>query len=434
MTVFYIFLILNNATAFAAPIRIDLSQAIARAMEFNGEIAAERATVLQAEADLDRVGGEFGPKIEILAGVGPNFRASGDAVSGSEDKGTWGRTLVGAFSVAQPLYSFGRKSNYRQAAVLGKQVKIAGVKVKEQDVRLQVKEAYYGYLAAKSLYDYIQEGRADLEKAKAGKTPSKKEQLRMDVFMSQIDSKEAELKKNILLAQEALQVRLGALENEIVLPKEDWIDASERKLNALEYYLNLAQGERGEFQQLRQGILAKRRLAAAEYGAFFPVLAVLAKYDFADTNVRNTQTSPYAYDPYNRDAWTLGLGLKWDLQWGLPQAKAAKLSAEAEELEAKQSFAERGILLEVKRAFWDLEEANTRLNATTAANRASKKLLSQELMAYGSGLGGKVEDIATAYAARAEAVKGYYEAIYQQHLAWARLSHAVGQEVDPLLQ
>ena len=91
-------------------------------------------------------------------------------------------------------------------------------------------------------------------------------------------------------------------------------------------------------------------------------------------------------------------------------------------------------MLEVKRAYWDLEEANTRLNATTAANRASKKLLSQELMAYGSGLGGKVEDIATAYGARAEAVKGYYEAIYQQHLAWARLSHAVGQEVDPLLR
>lgn len=429
-----LFFLVPDASATA--IKLSLQEAISHALSQNAELAAERTTVAQASADRDRVAGEFGPHIEALAGVGPNYAATGDVLYGSTNHSKWGRTFLGNISVTQPLYSFGRRASYERAAEAGTKVKESGVRLKEDEVRFQVKEAYYGYLAAKSLIDFIHDARADLDRAIKDRTKlNKKEGYRLDLFLAQVDAKEAELKKAVLLAEEALQLRIGAAANETFLPREEWIDTNERELKSLDSYLELARKQRGEFMQLRQGISAKHELATAEHKALFPVFAFLTKYEFADTNVRTKQISPFAYDPYNHDSLEVGVGLKWDLQWGLPQAKAAKLNAEAEELEAKSIFADRGILTEVKRAYWELEEANARLTAATTANRTTKKWLSSELMVQGSGLGnGKTDDLTAAYGARGEAVKSYYEAIYEQQLAWARLSKAAGIELDPLLR
>lgn len=431
---FFLLLFLEIA-AHAEVQRLTLAQALNLGLENNGEVLAERAQVRQAQADYSRVGGEFGPKVEALAGFGPNTGATGNPLSGETNKDVVGRTLLGNITVTQPIYSFGRAANYRAAATSGIKVKEAQVRLKEDELRVQIKEAYYGYLFAKSMEDFIQEGRQDLDRVLKDKSKlSKKDNYKLDIFLAQVDAKEAEVKKNVKLALEGLNLRIG-IKSENIAPKENWLDMTERKLEKIEFYENIATENRGEFAQLREGILAKSKLASAERGAYLPIFAALAKYDFADTNVRAKQTSPFANDPFNRSDFVVGLGLKWEFQWGLPQAKAGKLTAEVEELEAKASFADRGILTQVKKAFWEVEEANTKLTAAMQANKASKKWLSGELMVLGTGLGSaKLEELAVAYLARAEATKSFYQAIFEQQMAWARLSQAVGKELDASLR
>ena len=121
-----------------------------------------------------------------------------------------------------------------------------------------------------------------------------------------------------------------------------------------------------------------------------------------------------------------------DFQWGLQEAKAAKYFAEAEELEFKQQFAQKGIEADVRRAYLEVEEAEAKLKAATEAYKTGKKWLTGELIGFGSGLGTS-QGLVEAYTAKADTTRTYYEAVYRHHMAWAGLSKAVGREVDPIL-
>lgn len=411
-----------------------MKEALDRASNQNQELAAQRLQIKQAEQDIRRVGGEFGPRLEALAGIGPITKATGNATNSVEDKSSFGRMLLGKLSLTQPLYTWGRKDNYYNAATAGVHVKEAEAAGKAEEVRFQVKEAYHGFQLANSLRDFIEGGKAELEKALEKKSKNKKEtkdDYRLEIFLSEVQSREAEVKKYFELAKEGLALRVGA-ERGAIEAKDAWLIPEKREKQGVDYYVSLARGDRAEFRQLSEGIFAKRSLAKAEKKALLPTLVFLASYELADTNVRTHQPGVFAYDPYNKEIWTLGVGLKLDFQWSLQDAKASKLRAEAEELEAKEVFAKRGIETEVRKAYLELEEAETRLEAAKAAYATGKKWLTGEVMRYSSGLGG-AQGLVDAYGARAETTKTYFEAVYRHHMAWAALSKAVGREVDPIL-
>ncbi len=427
--------LLMATSAECAPTRVSLKEAIVHGLMSNAELRAQRFQERQAQSDERLVYGEFGPKIDGLAAVAPIPGATGNSASSSSDMGAWGRMAIAKLQFTQAIYTWGRKSDYVAAAEKGILVKQGDSQKKEVDVRYDIKEAYYGCLYAHSLLDFIIDGKKDLQKAfeenNTKKHSSKKENYRLEIFLKQIDEREAEVRKSYSLAHAGLALRSGW--NEDVAPVEDWISAKEHTLEPVNYYVSQARVNRVEFSQLNNGISAKRSLARAEKRGLLPVLGFGMNYDAAKTNVRPSQPGPYAYDPYNHWSISVGLGLKLDFAWDIQMAKAEKYEAEAEELEAKGTYAEQGIALEVRKAYWEVEEAEKRLKAAGDAYKLGKKWLSGETISYSAGLG-KVQDLVEAYGGRAETVKNYYEAIFKQHLAWAALSKAVGRELETNLQ
>ena len=416
--------------------KIGLKEAILLAHSGNGELKSQQIQMGQAAEDLNRVYGEFGPKVEALVGIGPTTKITGNLASSEENKNSLGRMILGKISVVQPLITWGRKSSYTAAAQAGIAVKQAELDAKAEDITYQVKEAYYGYQYANSLLDFVSSGRADFEKSnedrKKKKQTAAKENYKLDILLRKVEEKEAEIKKGLELAKEGFALRVGRERNS-VMPKDEWLILEPREKKSIDFYVKTARENRSEFKQLREGILAKKSLAMAEKKADLPVLGLFGSYEMADTNNRTHQPGYFAYDPYNRDAWAFGVGFKWDFQWGLQAAKSAKFRLEASELEEKQAYANRGIESDVHRAFLEVEEAETKYKAAYEAYKTGKKWLTGELMAYGSGLGA-VDGLVEAYGARADTVKAYFEAIYQLDLAWAGLSKAVGKEIDPLLE
>jgi outer membrane protein len=426
------FLTLFLAT-FCAAEPLTLSTALKIAETQNKEIQAQGFQVTQSNQDIRRVHGEFGPKFEAMAGVGPITRATGNYLGSTTDNDHWGRIFLGKFTLTQPLYTFGRKSSYLQAAEAGVAVEQGELSVKISEVRYQVKEAYYGFQLANSFRDFIEGGKTELQKAleKRKRNSESKESYKMEIFLAEVESREAEVLKYFQLAKDGLALRVGIGRDQLEI-KDLWIIPQERKLESLEKYLGLAKENRGEFQQLKNGIQAKLRLASAEKKALLPVMVALASYEFADTNIRPEQQSVFAYDPYNKDSLALGVGLKLDFQWSLAQAKAGKYAAEALELEAKQSYADQGIETEVRKAYLEVQEAESRLSAAKKGYGTGKKWLTKEIIGFSSGLSGS-GGLAEAYGARAETTKSYYEAVHRHHMAWAALSKAVGKEVDPAI-
>lgn|GEM_PF-5264409 len=428
-------LCLGPVSGFAAVEKLSLREAIDRALDRNGELRSQRLQIEQAADEIGRARGEFGPRIEAVLGIGPITKAEGNATFVREDTGIWGRTVFGKISLLQPLYTWGRKGNYENAARAGMHVKKAESELKENQLRFEVKEAFYGYQMANSFRDFIAGGKAELEKAiekrKTKKNESVKDGLRLEIFLHEVESREAEVNKYVELAREGLSLRLGANRGQ-VLPREEWLLPEPREKKAPEYYVDQAQQGRPEFRQLAEGIFAKRSLAKAEQKALFPILGFMASYEAAETNVRTAQPGVFSYDPYNHKTTSAGIGLKWDFQWELQQSKAAKFRAEAEELELKEDYARQGIETEVRKAYLELVEAEARLKAATEGYKAGKKWLTGEAIGFASGLG-TAQGVVEAYAARAETTKGYFESLYRYQMAWATLSRAVGVEVDPLL-
>jgi outer membrane protein len=426
---------LISLTAFAQTQDVGLQDALDRAARENSSLRSQRFQEIQSTADIRRVEGEFGPHIEMLAGAAPITKATGNTIDSVEDKGTIGRIFVGKFSVTQPLYTWGRRANYMSAAEAGVRVKQEESRQKENDLRYEVKEAYFGFQLANSLQDFIAGGKSELTKAIAERKNKKntvaKEGYRLQIFLHDVEGREAEVAKYFQLAQEGFALRIGAQRGAVV-PKEKWLIPMKREKKPVEEYIAAASKERPEFKQLSEGILAKRNLAKAELKGRYPILAALASYDLANTNVRTVQLGPFAYDPYNRSQVTLGIGFKLDFQWGLQEAKGAKFAAEADELEAKEIYARDGIATEVRKAYLELEEAEKRLTAATEAYKVGKQWLTGEAIGYGSGLG-DTKSLVEAYGARAETAKSYFDAVYHHHLAWANLSKAVGTEVDPAI-
>lgn len=420
---------------FAKAEKVDLPSAINRALSANMELRAQRFQEKQSAQDIRRVSGEFGPRFEAMVGVGPITKADGNSDYSVEDKRSLGRIWLGKFSLTQPIYTWGRKSNYLNAARAGLHVKEAETELAEDLLRFQVKEAYYGFQYANSLMDFISGGKAELEKTltqrKNKKKDSAKEDFRLGIFLSEVKSREAEVQKHLELAKEGFALRLGAA-RESVTPADEWLLPAKRERKPAEHYVRLALNNRPEFRQLGEGIFAKRNLARAEYKGMLPIIALMASYEMADTNIRPHQPGVFAYDPYNRETWTLGVGFKLDFQWELQDAKVTRLRAEVEELQAKEDYAKQGIEADVRKAYLELEEAEKRLEAATEAYKTGKQWLTGEAIGYGSGLGG-AQGLVEAYGARAETAKNYFEAVFRHHMAWASLSRSVGSEVDPLL-
>ena len=159
----------------------------------------------------------------------------------------------------------------------------------------------------------------------------------------------------------------------------------------------------------------------------------MGKYTFARTNVRQKQTSTFAYAPYNGYNLIFGVGFKWDFDFGVSSAKGAKLESEAMELVETKLYADDGLALLVKKAWLQVRSSQETLEASEEALTTGKKWLRSVVSQTSLGLADSKE-IADAYEARASTLKNYYEAIFNHHMAWAQLSLEVGREVDPILE
>lgn len=397
----------------------------------NAEISRWR--VKAAELELARVNGEFGPRIKARAGAGPITGATGDALSSQEDRDEIGLALLSSFEFTWPVYFWGRKSTVRTAARAGQVVKEMEGRETESQLVYEIKEAFYGFLFAKSMVDFVEGHRSklvDILEDMKTKKKNKSEIYQMQVLLSQVDSKMAEAKAGLQIAEMGLAVRTGhQLEDKLVL-KDKWLQANLRERKPLAFYLDQFKGHHPKLKMIDAGIQAKSALAKSEELAQWPVLAVLAKYDYSSSSVRADQQSIFAYDPFNQNQFILGFGLEWDFQFGLHSSKRDKFLAEKNVLLAQQSLAKGGLAALVKKSWIELEKAEAQLNALRKAHKAAKKLWGRSAMSWAAGLATS-KKISEAFTTRALVAKDYYQAIHSYELAWASLSQVVGKEVDP---
>ena len=427
-----------SSIAFADQNIVSLKDAIAKALKNNLEIKTEGYKSSIAATDLTLIKGELLPKINATAGVGPINGKKGNYAF-YQDQNTWGAEWVGSIEAKIPLFVWGRVDDLKRAAQLNTELNKLDVIKKQNEIISKLKVAYYGWQYALSLLDFVSETQKDLDqavKALEDKKGKKEDLLRLEVFKYQVDEKKLEIEKNIKLAQMGVSFYLGEelkIDSKSVIENErSWIELDSRELKSFGYYLDLMNKVTPDLQKVELGIEAKSNLLMNEKKSARPTFGALIKYDYAQTNQRTVQNNPFIYDPYNHSSIAAGVGLTWDIDFGVGQSKQDKLVLEIAELKSKELYAKEGLKVLLNKSYIEVQDAEARSLSLKKAYKSAKKWLTNIETSVGLGLT-PAKDIIDAYTTRALVFKDYYESLYQYQVAWAHLSEATGQEVDPLL-
>lgn len=437
MSVFSMALLAEETTN--PPRVITLKEAIELALKNNLEIKAESFKAPIAATDLTLIRGELFPKISASAGVGPINGKKGSPAS-YQDTSTWGAEWIASIEAKIPLYVWGRGEDLKHAARLNTEINQLDVTKKQNEIIYKLKEAYYGHQYALSLLDFVSETQKDLEQAITAledkKNGKKEDVLRLEVFKYQVQEKKIEIEKTVNLAKMGVAFYLGEnfkLEQGTRFQNErEWIEMDQRDLREFNYYLERMQSHFPDILKVGKGILAKSDLLLSEKKSERPYFGALVKYDYAYTNQRTAQKNPFIYDAYNHSSVALGVGLTWDIDFGVKQSKIDKLVLEIAELKSKELYANEGLKVLLRKSYLEVQEAKDRSDALKNAYKSAKKWLTNIGASVSLGLT-PAKDIVDAYTTRALVYKDYYESLYRYHMAWANLSSATGVEVDPLL-
>ncbi len=430
-----------HAEEVATPARVvSLKDAINLALKNNLEIKTTGFQSEIAKTDLTLIKGELFPKISSTVGVGPINGKKGN-YAGFVDQSTWGAEWIGSIEAKIPLFVWGRGNDLSKAANLNIEINKLDQTKKQNEIILKLKEAYYGWQYAMSLMDFVSDTHKDLESAvkalEDNKKGKKEDLLRLEVFKYQVEEKKIEIAKSVKLAQMGVAFYIGETlmldPANAVANERQWIEMDPRELKEFAYYLDLMNRSTPDLLKVGYGIEAKSSLLTSEQKATRPVFGALLKYDYAQTNQRTAQNNPFIYDTYNHSSVAAGVGLTWDIDFGVGKSKQDKLVLEIAELKSKQLFAEEGLKVLLNKSYMEVEEAQMRAETLKKAYKSAKKWLTNIETSVGLGLT-PAKDIIDAYTTRALVFKDYYESLYRYQMSWAHLSEAAGVEVDPLLK
>ncbi len=436
--------------AAEAPL-LTLPQLIDLALKFSPEVKASQSAVDYAKARKDEAHGYLYPQVDATAigSVVPNsdapfFKRVGagnhpvlffpDAADQLHGVNVFGRLDV---TVVQPLYTFGKIKFRERAADSYVKVKEAGVDSKRGEIIARLSEAYYGKILADQGKDAVKEARTYIRDIKdriqrllsvGSGTVKETDRYRIAAYEGGVEKFAAEAEEGSKLAYQALKGMVGyGPGQDFQIPAE--LPAPEPLRQDLDYYVRQALELRPEFTQLKEGLRARQLLVDAaradRYPSFFvAVMAALAGAPGRDRITGNFR-DPAIVDYFNTAYVAPFVGIKWNFDFGIAQAKIRAAQAELEQLKHTEKAALMGIPLEVAKYYAKVQENARGAKGLETAYVNSRRWLVTAFSNFDLGLG-QLSDIFQAIERYGKFRGDYLMSLYEYNVARAKLDQATG--------
>lgn len=438
----------GGVLAAEAPV-MTLPQLVDLALKYSPEVKASQSEVDYARARKDEAHGYLYPQLEATAigSVVPNSRApyfkelNGSKVLFYPDPADQlhGVNVFGRLDVTiiQPLYTFGKIKFRERAAESFIRVKQAGVESKQGEVLTRVAEAYYGLILANQGKDEVKEARTYIRDVKerinrlmAVGSPTVKDtdRFRVAAYEGGVEKFAAEAEEGSKLAYQALKAMTGmGPGQEFRVPTD--LPAAEPLREDLDHYVRLALELRPEFTQLKEGLRARQLLVDAaradRYPSFFlMVMGALAGAPGRD-RITGNYRDPAIVDYYNTAFVAPFVGIRWNFDFGIAQAKVRAAQAELAQLKHTEKAALMGIPLEVAKQYAKVQESAKAARGLETAYINARRWLITAFSNFDMGLG-QLNDIFQAIERYGKFRGDYLASLYEYNLARARLDQATG--------
>lgn len=225
------------------------------------------------------------------------------------------------------------------------------------------------------------------------------------------------------MAHEALGNAMGRNWNEQAFNLEPTSEQSpvDRQLQQL---VDDAQNFNPDIQQLKLALqISEDQITEARSG-YFPMIAFQAE-------VHDLQT-PYTSglsNASNRDGWTIGVGMQWNLFDGfLTSGKIDQAKAQQRKLQSQQILIDQGIALQIKQQLLAIRSTNQQIQSSQDAVASASENSKLHLRAYQDELV-ETKDVIEAQVIETFAESTRYRAQYALEMALLSLEYLVGQNV-----
>ncbi len=448
----FLFIVLGYGAANASEQRVlSLDQMIEMALATSPEMKMADQDILAAKSDLKEAKGGQLPQVELVGVVGPvtNAQVPTVQVLGTTHTGV----LVGHdessinvfgrldFALTQPLYTFGKISNRKDAAALGIEAQQAGKEQRRNQVILNIKELYYAYLiasqgksAAREADDYINDATRRIKRLIElhAKNADLSDLYRLEAFAAQVKAFAAKAESGSRTSYFALKKAIGFPENEEFRSKEAELPKNPANLQPEGEYVARALENRPEIIQVKKGVEAKGKLADAAKADLYPSFFAAAVASVAGAPGRQTLMggdNTYLTDEFNHSYGGFYAGAHWHFDLGIGTGKLDKARAEYQRMRDTQEFAERNIPVEVVKYYQDAVEAQKSYAAYEDAVVGARRWIVAAFSNFDLGIG-TARDMLDAIDRYGKNEGDYLQALYGYHVALARLDYAIGLGSD----
>ncbi len=369
--------LLASGLALAAPgvgaQTVNLEQAVDMALKADPRIREREAVVDRARAVLDEVYGRAGLRIDANAyvsavpGLKGGFFKDGATTCTTctlrDDAGKFNdgiSVLAGLqFALIQPLITFGKVENYSAAAQGQITVREGDVRLSRAQTQLDVRKAYYGYLAARDtrvflqdLISKIESVLAGMEKRRAsGKAQSEGNLYAVQAVRGSVGRYLAQAKSIEALSLDGLKTLVGVPISAPLQVADEHIQPVELPAGALDDMVKTALAQREEMAQVEAGMAALRSLVQARRAEMYPDLYAAVVGGAAVAPGRDTLDNPYIFDNFNHAYAAPVLGLGWNIRPGMVNAQTRQAEADLREVTEKANLARIGIPFQVAEAY-----------------------------------------------------------------------------------
>ena len=357
---------------------------------------------------------------------------------GNFDFGELGVAFGGKIEAALPLFTFGKLDAARRAAHSGVQAGEAGLNRARQEIALEVRRAYYGWLLADAACEILADGRAKLKEAEAklkkmldegNEDVSDRDQFKLRYYAAQVEGMWLQARQGRELAVAALRFLTGQDDLGEKTPlRSEPLEPPPLPAEPLQVFAQRALAQRADLAQLRAARDAMSALEDVQRAAFFPDFFVAGylkgSYSPVQDFVRNPllQSSLTAYD----GGVALGLQITLDIPQKLARLDRAR--ADLARVTAQLAQAEAAVRLQLEQKLLDLRTGAEQLEQLSRGERAAKAWMRANMMDYGVGLT-NTRDLLDSLAAFAKARMDREKAIHDQRLAYDALRSAAGDDL-----
>jgi outer membrane protein len=420
----------------AAQQKLSLSEAVARALEHNPDLAIDAPGQQAARSEFKATKAGYLPRLDIeqsyLAGDNPVFVFGTLLTQRQFTAGNFALPLLNNPSavdnlqtratIQQNIWDFGRTGNRREQARLGIEMADQSHEAHKRQIMLSVFDGYYSTSLAA---DALETARVALRFAEAIETQAKArvesglaveaDLLRSRVYLStakqqeiqaqgQLEAAHAQLNRlmgNPLDAVVGLTAPLSVLP--ISLSPEEALVAEQKK-------------QRPDYQSLLAELQQAELAVRARSKERLPVIAGYTTWEADNPSLHE----------YGGNNWSAGIALRWKLFDG--GSDAAQLDAARQRLEQKKrqvSAMDSAMALEIRRSLIQYRAAEQQVSAARAAEAQSEEGLRILRNRYDAGLA-TMTDLLSAETARSGARTNLAQAVYRQRLSYAQVEYAAG--------